>query len=269
MTVLVLLDIDGTLLNEHYHLTSKEIYSTIEDLQRKGVVFCLNSNRSKEDLIPIYDHFKLNGCMIGENGAFSILDGKEHLYADQAPVLKLKQILPERLTAEVPGSVFLFEDTVNFLKHDFRASAQVVLLANKFRKYTMSIHVRRNQDGHLAKDLDLTQQIADYIKGIIEEQDLSLRVAVSQAFGNVLVFPTTCDKGTTFAKVRDEFYNQATTCMISDDWADEPLINQVDHFYAVANAEDVVKAKAEKVATKPYTQGVVEILLNQVGPLVS
>jgi len=180
---LVLLDIDGTLINEKYDVTSDKIYEVIKKCTSKEVLFSLNSNRAKEDLLPIYQQFNLNGFMIGENGAFVLYpDGTSTFFVDSKEVDKLKQELPTYLSAKFPDGLLLYEDTVSFIKNPRKISATKVFLANEFRKFTMSIHIRQNDDGKLSKDLELTNTVANAISELIGKLNLNLRVAVSPAF---------------------------------------------------------------------------------------
>lgn len=264
MKILILLDIDGTLLNQNYKITSNQIFAAIEKCKRKGIIFCLNSNRSIEDLLPIYKHFKLNGFIIGENGAFVLSQTRKlTIYANSQDINMLKTRLPVYLTKMFKNSRFIFEDTVNFLKSKKVVVADIVFLANKYRKYTMSIHVKQYKNNHLIKNLQLTQKVAKFVAKLIKKLHLNLTVTTSDTFGNVLVLSKKCNKGTTFNKIHKREYKDYKTIMIGDDFADEPLLREIDFFCTVGNAEKSIKLKADFVSSKTYTKGVVDILLNK------
>lgn len=261
--ILVLLDIDGTLMDENYNITSDKIYSLIEICKKKGAVFCLNSNRAMEDLIPIYKKFNLNGFIIGENGSFVFYPENEELinFAKSEEYLRLKKILPEFLENLFDNSKFSFEDTVKVVETGkVSFSENTLFLANKFRKYTFSIHVKDNNQGILNNNIKLSRLVAEKIKELILKEKLSFEVAISDSFANILIFPNYCNKGSTFSKILAERYGKITSIMIGDDYSDEPLMNVVNLIYAVGNAQENLKKKADYVSAQDYTKGVEDIL---------
>jgi HAD superfamily hydrolase (TIGR01484 family) len=264
MKKLVILDIDGTLIDENYNVNSKEIFRVIEEKKQKGFVFCLNSNRSKEDLIPIYERFNLNGFIIGENGSFSI-DPRGYIkrYTRVDKIEKLKEALPNYLRKNFPNSTYLIEDTIDFLKKNKNVPEDIVFLANKFRKYTMSIHIRKKDNGNLIKDESLAKQTAELIKKLVIDLGLDFEVVLSDSMGNVLVMPKDCSKGSTFDKVYKSLMEKYTKIMIGNDSADLSLRRFVDFFYVVGNSSECAKKEADYISKEEYTKGVVDILINK------
>jgi len=265
--VLVLLDIDGTILNEKYEITSKNIYDIISKCKERGVIFGFNSNRAIEDMIPLYKELGLNGFIIGENGAFVKFDKEEEIITKMGEDINLlRELLPGYLTKEIKNSKYVLEDTVAFLKNPKieENSPSILMLSNKFRRYSFSIHMKKLVNGRLEKDLDLTNQGSKIISKLITEKNLSLKVSTSNTFGNILINPSDCNKGSTLKKIIFEKFKDYTTIMIGDDLQDKMVMSVVDFFYAVGNADEEVKRNADYIAQSNFTQGVEEILLNKV-----
>ena len=70
--ILIFLDIDGTLITPAQKTNSNSLPRLIRELGKQGILFGLNSNRSIEDLQPLYRKFFLNGPIIAENGVYFI-----------------------------------------------------------------------------------------------------------------------------------------------------------------------------------------------------
>lgn len=78
---LIISDLDGTLLSEHSQLTTETI-NTIIQLQKKGIIFAINSGRPYHNCTQFIEQLKLsqyNGFFIGHNGQFikSLSDNQE------------------------------------------------------------------------------------------------------------------------------------------------------------------------------------------------
>ncbi len=249
---LIFLDIDGTLLKPNYSTNSNNVTSIIKNMSKYGYFFCLNSNRSLHDLRPIIQKFKINGPVIGENGAFIFFNGKIEMLKklldlrnDTAPYLK-------KLAKSMKANMN-FVDTVKLSKKSKKISLNLSWSVNKFRRWTMSIHVKKNGK----KDFNSAMELADNLKSFLGNR---YNVNVSEIFANVLVSPKNIDKGRAIDMLKKKYFPKAKIFMIGDDYADVPALNIVDKFYAVGNAEIQIKRKAYYVSRAKYTKGVEEIL---------
>lgn len=145
--VLIFLDIDGTLIQENQKPNTTRLPRVIKELSRKGFLFGLNSNRSIEDVLPIYTQFGLNGPLVLENG----------IYFKKSPQKKNFFIIPKpaRVHADLLRTVRQFArehelamtvvnaDTVAAIPRSARTKG-VVIMVNKFRLFTGSVHIYRN-----------------------------------------------------------------------------------------------------------------------------
>lgn len=264
MRTIVMLDIDGTLVDPAYKVNSQKMLEIVKGCEDRGAIFSLNSNRALEDLLPLYEKFGLNGFIIGENGAFSLVPGeRQKTYAREEAIKRLANKLPKILLIKFPSSELLFEDTVKFLQNPKRADTKRLFVANKFRKFTMSIFAGRIENGKFVKDLEIVDAVADLIRKEIAESNLDLEVIVSVVFGNVLINQRCCSKSSTLDKIMKERYRDYELVMISDD-ENDAMIGSVDKFYTVANAKSEIKEKADYASEYEYAKGVADILQNKI-----
>ena len=66
---LIVSDLDGTLLNSEGKLTPKTI-KTVNNIVKKGHIFCIATGRSQEGSIDIYKQLGLNSLIINHNGSY-------------------------------------------------------------------------------------------------------------------------------------------------------------------------------------------------------
>lgn len=249
---LIFLDIDGTLLKPDYSTNSNNVTKIIKNMSKNGYSFCLNSNRSIHDLRPIIDKFKINGPVIGENGAFVLLNGKLSMLK-KLPDLRNYTTPYLRELAKTMKASINFVDTVKLSKESKKISTKLNWSVNKFRIWTMSIHVKK--DGK--KDFISAKELASNLKSFLGNR---YNVNVSKIFTNVLISANDIDKGRAISIVKRRYFPNAKVFMIGDDYADIPAIDIVDKFFAVGNAEIQIKRKSYYVSKANYTKGVEEIL---------
>ena len=257
MKHLIFLDIDGTLIQPNQKPNTNRLPSVIKRLSRKGVLFALNSNRSLEDVERIYRKFSLNGPMILENGVYFIDNGKRRMLIKIAKpvhpyIVKIVKNFVERNKLECK---VLFTDTVRVIESRSIKTIPLIILVNRYRKYTASIHIYR----HGAHDKILSQKLVRYIRRRFYDEGADLHVESPKAFGNVVVFPNCTDKGKALKEIK-KYYPGYVFYMVGDDSADLETLREVESFFAVGNAQQDVQKKARYISSYRYTKGVVDIL---------
>ena len=65
---IIFLDIDGTLIDYSYKVTSKNVKRVLKSMSEAGYLFGLNSNRSLYDIGTVSKMFDIKGPIIAENG---------------------------------------------------------------------------------------------------------------------------------------------------------------------------------------------------------
>ncbi|MEA3515360.1 MAG: HAD family hydrolase [Nanoarchaeota archaeon] len=262
---IVLLDIDGTIYDNKYRTNSDKLPSLIEKTSNENI-YVLNSNRSLYDLFPIWNEFNLNGPIIVENGSFIYFPqkNKKIILTKIEENSLVKNIIFRLIKDNFVNSITLDIDTVDFLKknnYEKMKNFDIILLSNKFRKFTLSLHLKINNEGTFVKDNALGSKIVEMIKGI-KAITTRYNVVYSKAFGNILVTPKDCDKSTAFIQLKKKIMPNFQAIMIGDDRFDLPLIESCNYFFCVANADNIIKNQCNYVSKYPFTKGVVEIIEN-------
>ncbi|MCX6740655.1 MAG: HAD family hydrolase [Candidatus Parcubacteria bacterium] len=256
---IIFLDIDGTLIMPNQKPNSALLPSVIKDMSHKGFLFGLNSNRSAHDVEAIYKYFKLNGPVILENGVFfqkNIKAKKVFLEKNPLAVNKLTARLVKLFMAKkkISGR-FVFGDTVKLIKDSNLKKIPLIIMANRFRKYTGSIHVFR----YGVRDLELIRKLGKFLADYFIQHKLNLDVEIPKSFSNFVFWPRNINKGIALQRIK-KYYKNYNYIMIGDDLADLKTLKEIDYFYAVGNAQPEVKKIADYVAKEKYSRGVMEIL---------
>ena len=271
---IIFLDIDGTLLDASYASNDETLPDFIKTLESSGnYIFGLNSNRSIEDMLPIAEKFSIEGPVIGENGAFAYYTGTQQttyfLPASQLNGLsQQKQRLEEAIELALleyfanKTVIWIDADTVGVISKgaapEQSSNGDIVVLNNKFRKYTTSAHVYRNIDGRLVQlTSDEIESVLDCMKSHFSEDSFS--VVYDGNFSNILGYSSLTSKRKAIEKLINQYPDYALSS-IGDDLQDYEMTKDIGTFLTIANASEAVRNKAAVVAAKPYTQGVRELL---------
>jgi hydroxymethylpyrimidine pyrophosphatase-like HAD family hydrolase len=251
----VFFDIDGTLLDRRYQPNSDRLPVLVQELEARGVTFGCNSNRSAHDLIPILKHFHLCGPAVAENGCF-VFSLRERTPQPLARVPPLRPTLEPLLEciARKRGAVCAWRDTVAMHVEEYERTP-LAYVANTYRQCTGSIHVLR--DGQRSREE--ANVLAEELRKGFARSSVVVAISVSETFFNVLISPFGVDKASALRALRGR-YPGVPFLGVGDSAADLTLADELDVFFAVANAEPAVKEKAVAVASTPYTQGVEELM---------
>jgi len=230
----------------------------------------LNSNRSLEDILEIANHFHIKGPVIGENGCFIYNQETEEttvLIPDQilAGLNKLKDNVKDIIAENFSHSEFAISDTTDFNKYydtqDVPENIDTYFIMNEFRKFSISIHVRKIVNGEPAKDLENTKKLYYLMKDYIITNNLNLSIEYTDRYCNVLVCSKENNKTAAFKELNQSLSGDYVKVIIGDDSLDKPTLDELDYFFVVNNAKDNVKAIADYVAKEEITKGGEEILL--------
>lgn len=257
--ILIFLDIDGTLIKPNQKPNSKQLPDVIKKMAAKGFLFGLNSNRSLQDVLHIYKQFQLNGPIILENGVyFKKNDRSRKIFLIKHPLRFrsiTKQTLHEFIQKFNIKCKFILGDTVKLIKSNKLNSIPLAIIANGFREYTGSVHIYQ----YGKRDTKLSIKLNDFLKNYFAKQKLNMSVEMPRSFGNVVFWPKEINKGKAMKMVK-KYYKKYEFIMIGDDLADLKTLKEIKYFFAVGNAQDEVKAKADFIANQKYTKGVIEAI---------
>ncbi len=272
--VIVFFDIDGTLINSAHEPRmdsgkAYEIKAQISALKTEGILFGINSNRAIEDILPIYKLIGLNGPLIAENGILIQLSpGKtiSFLESDQLRkisdtrrtlVIEMKSFFKEKYNH---SAVWLNIDTVKFLgrKKTKIKDSTIIALNNKFRKYTLSIHIKKVIEGKFVNAIDIGTELVEYLKQKHSKpQDFDI---ILSKFGNIIAFSTMISKRKAAEMLIDRFYKGYTCYSIGDELKDYEMVKGFGKFIAVGNADKKVKLVADFSTKQNYSDGAMEAL---------
>ena len=256
---LFFLDIDGTLIKPNQKPNTTKLPSVIKTFLKKGALFGLNSNRSLEDVKPIYKEFGLNGPVVLENGVYfcrTIDSDKEFLILPSRNIQRIsREAVESFISDEKLNCKFRYTDTVKAIKSKELSKISLGIFLNKYRKYTGSVHIFRNGE----RDYKLAKKLSIYLDRYLSKNGFDMLVEATKSFGNVIFWPKSASKGMALRKLK-EYYSDYKFIMVGDDLADAETRGMVSHFFAVSNASAKVKESADHVSKEPYTLGVIEII---------
>lgn len=256
---LFFLDIDGTLIKPNQKPNTTKLPSVIKTFLKKDALFGLNSNRSFEDVKPVYKEFGLNGPIILENGVYfcrTIDSDKEFLISQPKNVQRIsEEALKSFIKDEKLNCKFRCTDTVAIIKSKELNKTSLGIFLNKYRKYTGSVHIFRNGE----RDYKLAKALGSYLDDYFNKNGFDMFVEATESFGNVVFWPKSANKAMALRKLK-KYYPDYKFIMIGDDLADAETREMVSHFFAVSNASAKVRKSANFVSKEPYTLGVIEII---------
>jgi|GEM_PF-1343740 HAD superfamily hydrolase (TIGR01484 family) len=266
---LITLDVDGTLLNKSYKSTSSTINSTISQLTDEGHTFLLNSNRSLEDLLFIAKTFDMTGPLIPENGSYIYHQesGKTEVLLDedsQEQFKLIKEMIPEIIEKHFSNAIYFEGDTTDINKHidvqDIPSDKTHLFITNQYRKYTVSIHVKKVVDDQLEMDVDTVEEFYKIMTDELNKKLFDFKTEFTKAFANLLILPTKISKLDAFNHLTKQF-PKYSKIIISDDEMEKPARNEMDYFFVVSNGSAIAQEMADYVSPESVTKGVEDILL--------
>jgi hydroxymethylpyrimidine pyrophosphatase-like HAD family hydrolase len=239
-------------------VNDKRLPSLINHLSKDGFLFGLNSNRSLEDVSPIYKKFNLNGPIILENGVYFIFKRKKIFLLAKPKIITprfIEGILVAFIKKENLNATIKIHDSVKALTSSITAATPLLFLVNKYRKFTGSIHILR----YGKRDRILAQKLTEFIGKEFRQSKLDFTVTCPETFGNVIFYPKKSSKRMALQKIK-AYYPRYHFYMIGDEMNDFKAIHKIGTFLTTGNATPRVKTMAFYVAKNTYTKGLVEIL---------
>lgn len=255
---IIFLDIDGTLIDINQKPNTDTLPPLITEMQQTGYQFGINSNRSKEDVLPVQEQFSIDGPLILENGAYIIdFDGVETtLFSSDinipaltlAAVTDFKDNNPDVQSLETT-------DTTKLYTSNESHKPGLHLFINCYRKHSSSIHHRVNG----ISDYSITERISEHLQRFFTDRSLPLSAVPHHHGHSVTIEVEGVSKATALEEYR-RMHATARFIAIGDGINDVVLKPYVDELYAVSNATPELKSIAQYTSPLPITLGVVDIL---------
>lgn len=264
MKNLLLMDLDGTLIDESCQLTATnlEIQGTIQNLIQEEWSIGLNSDTPLEPLKHWwYDRLAMNGPIVAELGSLVWFpDGREVVLSSTEPVFAeaKKQVIASLLSD--PDITLLVGDATEFVytTNKLHSCTSVLVALNNFRRCSLSFFVRRIAGGGLVKDLELLRSVVAGIEHLLP-QDERFIWHFGRTYDIFIINAADCDKTNAIqAILASENFDRAV--MLGNDEEMDFIEDARVETMAVANASDGLKLKATYVAKESHTKGVIEML---------
>jgi Cof subfamily protein (haloacid dehalogenase superfamily) len=254
---LIAADMDGTLLDDEKELHD-HLWPLVDELLRRGVVFCPASGRQYDNLYAHFTDVADELVFIAENGAY-VVRGTREISSDALP-----RDLVHRLVRAVRdlsgagndvGAVVCGKRAAYVERRDEAFMAQV-------SPYYVS---RRTVDDLLDLPEDDILKVAVYDFGDAERSTApglaafgdEARVVVSGEHWVDVMNPTT-NKGAGIRRLQQALgITPAQTMVFGDYLNDVEMMDAAEHSFAMANAHPLLKERARHVAPANTENGVV------------
>lgn len=255
----LLIDLDGTLIDEDYQITNDQIFPAIDDIQKRGWLVGLSSDTPLDPLRVWKSRFGMNGDIIAERGCILEIDGytfdlRSDIELFEESLSQMKDIFTKA------GAIVWSGDTVEFIRNNERLGepGDIVILINGSRSQSLAFYVRKVDElGNLIIDSSLTEELVNFVRPVFPEID-DLNEDLNHQYGILILSRKSVVKrlGTQeLMRVR----NYAQVGMIGNSMTDFLGGDMAVH-YAVANSSEQLKLNANYVSNQNVTEGVIEIL---------
>jgi len=254
--MLVLIDLDKTLIDASYRVTDGGIRNAIESAQAGGHLIGLSSDSALATLATWHEEFGMNGPILAERGAVyqatrfsgAVPTGS----ADESCFAAMREFYRARLFG-LGFEVAICDPSVWIRSGQSRYVVKKTALLNAHRRW--SFHASFLGDD-AAVNLALDLFVAACSEFALRSEDFYLDA--NTEYGLLIVHSRLSHKGFGMAKLMQDLgFSEAS--VIGDGENDFTGLASVRH-WAVGNANSVYKSRCDRVAGQPYTSGVIELL---------
>jgi hydroxymethylpyrimidine pyrophosphatase-like HAD family hydrolase len=269
---IVLLDLDGTLIDQEYKLTVSEesIRALIDKIQSRNTLVGLNSDTPLMPLRLWARRLGLKGPLIAEKGQVLALSPTEEplleiKMRDYFKQLRQRVILtaPEKFEAAFVG----VGDVTEFIREGGHVYGvdRCAILINGYRQCSFSAYALGSEGKRLVKDPEIFDQFCDFVLSLVSNNLSSLDVPDRNAdYGILILHEKGASKSIGVKRLMGILGTDIEYVMIGD--GDSDMID-TDHsirLCAVGNAsprlKETVCESGGIIAHETFTKGVLEIL---------
>jgi Cof subfamily protein (haloacid dehalogenase superfamily) len=279
---LIAIDLDGTLLSQHTHITQENVQA-IRKAQSQGHIVMICSGRAPEDIQEILKEYELSCPLAGSNGTVVQAEGKTlgmvsmnrenivqiakklddertpyRIYTNQG--IFVPEDWSERVNTNLQGDTIKVEGLSDELFKRITEQPQQSDLLNYFKDYH-ELFGREALKVQKFFILTLNQQkkseLATYLSNI------SGAAATSSGPMNIEVMDKDGNKGNAL-KIMADYYgiSMADTVAMGDNFNDIPMLKVAGFSIAMGNADPAVKQLC-KAVTLPNTENGVSYAMEQ------
>jgi hydroxymethylpyrimidine pyrophosphatase-like HAD family hydrolase len=271
---IILCDLDGTLLNQRYEMTAplSDLVTAVTAKQEMGYSIGLNSDTPLLPLQTWARTFGMCGPLLCEKGQLLCVspEGPVHIYGKMEPFFqRLRQQVMVQAHREIFETFVGVGDVTQFIIDGGGVYGvdRCAVLINGYRQCSFSAYALARQNDKLSTDAELFAKFCDLVFSIIgKDLELLDEPDRNEASGILILHEKGASKSVAVERLFEEFGDDMELVMIGDGNADIIRTGHPIKLCAVANATPSLKAKALEtggiVATKPFAEGVLEILLH-------
>jgi Cof subfamily protein (haloacid dehalogenase superfamily) len=273
---LIAIDLDGTLLSQHTHITQENVQA-IRKAQSQGHIVMICSGRAPEDIQEILKEYELSCPLAGSNGTVVQAEGKTlgmvsmnrenivqiakklddertpyRIYTNQG--IFVPEDWSERVNTNLQGDTIKVEGLSDELFKRITEQPQQSDLLNYFKDYH-ELFGREDLKVQKFFILTLNQQkkseLATYLSNI------SGAAATSSGPMNIEVMDKDGNKGNAL-KIMADYYgiSMADTVAMGDNFNDIPMLKVAGFSIAMGNADPAVKQLCKAVTLSNTENGV-------------
>jgi hydroxymethylpyrimidine pyrophosphatase-like HAD family hydrolase len=253
---IALFDIDGTILNEVYEITTRDFSVAVERAKEAGWILGLSSDTPLEGMCEFRDEFRMDGPLIAEKGALFEVGGEAFYDKElsQSCVDARAEIL-EHFSSS--GFTVWLGDPVSLLRNGGKIgkSGDLAVMVSEYRKCSLGMFARYiDSEGQLRVDNSLTEHVVEEARPLYPKIH-NINEDVNHDYGLLIVADGTVDKrrGTLLLQ---RSRNLGT---IGNSLPDYLGVDVAVH-YAVGNATSGFKDVADYVSESSFSSGVADIL---------
>lgn len=268
---IVLLDLDNTLIDADYNLTSSEdeLRLVARELAKRDVHIGLCSDSAVVTLRQWTKRLEFSGPIIAERGAViwnSVLRREEVLEPSATEWFReLRELFVKKISQDFPGATIMLGDATRFVKDrpiNSTLTSQIFAV-NGFRVASFSFFAcRPNQDrSSLVPDAELLALAGCIVAELVEslgKDKKNLFWDENLKYGILIVHALSTEKWRGVSTLIDRLRPEQII-MVGDGMSDFLGLPNVMQ-YAVANADPRYKEKSVFVSERSFTEGVMDCL---------
>lgn len=269
---LLLVDLDGTLIDKNYRTTDNAIQEELDKIQKNGFEIVLCSDSAIEYLEGWQRRLGISPLspIIGEKGGIIAMPNGASIIPTaidaslETAFCQARESLIKALSTN-KGQLLILGDVNELAMRppEFNLEYQLsrVILVNTFRRVSFSMYIRKvDERGHLKIDSALTKKTWQEIEPTLLKHlpGKELTLDVNHSYGIIIIHHKQTSK-TRAVKRLLEKRRYKRVFMVGDSKSDYIQDPQVIHL-AVGNATAEYKQLADYVATQKLTSGVIELL---------
>jgi hydroxymethylpyrimidine pyrophosphatase-like HAD family hydrolase len=261
---LILFDWDNTITiaDDVSQMNDDRFKSVIQTKINEGWHIGLSSNTPLKRLQSWWGSLGMNGPIVAEKGAIVWWPNIRAIQVSQSSEVFSAFRNEVILTlARTPDVGFLFGDNAEFIRsvNKMISNDSIFVALDAYRICSLGLFVRKIRDNLLVKDHVAAETILELITPILPSHPLISQIDLNLEWCFLGVNPLDADKSSGVRVLLEKWAMTPEVIMVGDSIADYVDLPQVRHF-AVGNAQPAFKSRADRIATRNYTQGCVELL---------